>query len=214
MSAISLAGWGLVGLVLGAALNLIATKTALLHGPTERLAPYAVLEIITGALFVGLAWRFGWVPSLFAYSWLAAIGVLLSAIDWKTEQLPSRLIWAGGIVLAVLFGVAAVADHDTWPLIRAAFGAAAVLAFYGTLYLLRPGQLGGGDLRLGGLLGLALGWAGWPAVLEGTLAGWVAAAVALPVLRLVQRPGGDRYIRLGPFLIFGAFAAVLAGSFV
>lgn len=214
MSALAIAGWGLVGLVLSAALNLIATKTSLFHKPAERLAPCAVLEIVTGTLFSGLAWRLGEVSSLFAYSWLAAIGVLLSAVDWKTKQLPSRLIWAGSIVLAALFGVAAVADHDAWPLIRAAFGAAAVLAFYGTLYVLRPGQLGGGDFRLGGLLGLALGWAGWPALLGGTLAGWVAAAIALPVLRLVQRPGGDRYIPLGPFLIFGAFAAVLASSLV
>ena len=146
MSALAVAGWGLVGLVLSAALNLFATRTSLLHVPTERLAPCAVLEIITGALFAGLAWRLGEVSSLFAYSWLAAIGVLLSAIDWKTEQLPSRLIWPGGLVLIALFGLSAAVDHAPWSLIRAILGALAALAFYVVLYILRPGQFGGGDL--------------------------------------------------------------------
>ncbi|HEX5115982.1 MAG TPA: A24 family peptidase [Pseudonocardiaceae bacterium] len=208
MSALSIAGWGLVGLILGAALHLIATKTSLLHAPTERLAPPAVLEIATGALFAALAWRFGEAPSLLAYSWLAAIGVLLSAIDWKTKQLPSSLIWPGGVVLVALFGLSAAVDHAPWPLIRAILGGLAALTFYVVLYILRPGQFGGGDVRLGSLLGIAVGWLSWSALITATLVGWLAAAVSMLVIRALRRPPPNSSLPLGPFLVFGALLTI------
>lgn len=208
MSALSIAGWGLVGLALGAALKLIAAKSSLLHEPTERLAPCAVMEILTGALFAGLAWRFGEVPSLFAYSWLAAIGVLLSAIDWKTQRLPSRLIWPGGIILVALFSLSAAVGHAPWLLIRAILGALAALAFYAILYIVRPGQFGGGDVRLGGLLGIALGWSSWSALITGTLVGWLSAAVAMLAIRVLRRPSSNSPLPLGPFLVFGALLTI------
>lgn len=212
MNAASIAGWGLIGLVVAAGLRAIVQRWSVLPAETERLAPPAVLEVITGVLFAALAWRTGTEPDLFAYSWLAAISVLLAAIDWNTRQLPTKLIWPSGTILAALFGVAATVNHDAYPLIRSVAGMLVLLAFYGTIYFLRPGQLGGGDLRLGGLLGIALGWTGWTAVLAGTLVGWIAAAVALLVLRAVRRPALNRDVPLGPFLIIGAFVPVLAGS--
>ncbi|WP_409497273.1 prepilin peptidase [Amycolatopsis sp. cmx-11-12] len=211
MNAISIVGWGLVGLVVAGGLRVIVQGSSVLPEKSERLAPPAVLEATTAVLFVALAWRIGPAPDLFAYSWLAAASVALATIDWGTRQLPTKLIWPSGIVLAVLFGVAAVVNHDAYPLFRSAAGMLALLGFYGALYFLRPGQLGGGDLRLGGVLGLALGWAGWPSVVTGTIFGWLTAAIALLILRVVRRQEPHRDLPLGPFLVIGAFAAVLAG---
>lgn len=212
MNTTGIVGWGLVGLIVAGSLRVIVQRSSLLPEKPERLAPPAVLEATTALLFVALAWRIGPEPDLFAYSWLAAATVPLAAIDWTTRQLPTRLIWPSGIVMAALFGVAAAVNHDAHPLIRSAAGMLVLLAFYGTLYFLRPGQMGGGDLRLGGLLGIALGWTGWTAVLAGTLFGWLAAAIALLVLRAVRRPGPSLDVPLGPFLIIGAFLAVLIGT--
>jgi leader peptidase (prepilin peptidase)/N-methyltransferase len=204
MNAIGIVSWGLVGFIVAGSLRVIVQRTSLLPEKPERLAPPAVLEVTTGLLFVALAWRIGPAPDLFAYSWLAAATIPLAAIDWTTRQLPTRVIWPSGIVMAVLFGVAAVVNRDAHQLIRSAAGMFVLLAFYGAIYFLRPGQMGGGDLRLGGLLGIALGWAGWPAVLAGTLFGWLAAAIALLVLRAVRRPGPPLDVPLGPFLVIGA----------
>lgn len=179
---------------------------------TERVAPPAVLEVGTALLFAALAWRTGAKPELFAYSWLAAISVPLSAIDWRIRQLPTRLIWPGGLVLVALFGVAAAVNRDAYPLMRSFAGMVVLLAFYGAIYFLRPGELGGGDLRLGGLLGLALGWIGWIDVLAGTLLGWLAAAIAVIALRAVRRIEAGRDVPLGPFLMIGTFVTVLATS--
>ncbi|WP_158303207.1 prepilin peptidase [Prauserella endophytica] len=177
---------------------------------TERVAPPAVLEVVTALLFAALAWRTGAKPELFAYSWFAAISAPLAAVDWRTRRLPTRLIWPSGIVLFALFGMAAAVNRDAYPVIRSFAGMVVLLAFYGAIYFLRPGELGGGDLRLGGLLGLVLGWIGWIAVLTGTLLGWLAAAIAVIALRAVRHTEDGRDVPLGPFLMIGTFVTVLA----
>lgn len=209
MTAPSIVGWGLVGLVIASSLRIAIRRSSLLPAGFDRLAPPALLEVVTAVLFSTLACRIGAVPDLFAYSWLAAAGVQLAAIDWSSRTLPTRLIWPSGIVLAALFGMAAVLNRDAYPLLRSAAGMLALLAFYGALYVLRPGQLGGGDLRLAALLGLALGWIGWSAILVGTLVGWFGAALALLVLRVSRPSKPSRDVPLGPFLIIGAFSVVL-----
>jgi leader peptidase (prepilin peptidase) / N-methyltransferase len=205
-------GWGLIGLVLASVLRVAVERSSILPAETGRLAPPVVLEAATAVLFSALAWRIGTEPALFAYSWLAAAGVLLAAIDWKSHALPTRLVWPTGFLLVVLFGLAAVLHRDGYPLVRSVAGMLALLIFYGVLYVLRPGGLGGGDLRLGGVLGLALGWAGWMPILTGTLLGWLTAALALLVLRFVRGSEASQDIPIGPFLIIGAFAAVLVSS--
>jgi len=212
VTAVNIAGWGLVGLVLAIVLRVVVERGSFLPAGSGRLAPPAVLEVSTGVLFSALAWRLGAEHALFAYSWLAAAGVQLAAIDWKTRILPTKLIWPTGILLASLFGLAAVLDHDAYPLIRSVAGMLALLIFYGALYFLRPGGLGGGDLRLSCLLGLALGWVSWTVILTGTLLGWLSAAAALLVLRAVRGSEASRDSPLGPFLIVGGLAAVLLSS--
>jgi leader peptidase (prepilin peptidase) / N-methyltransferase len=212
MNAASIAGWGLVGLLIGGGLRMFVERVVTLPAVTERVAPPAVLEVVTALLFAALAWRTGAKPELFAYSWFAAISAPLAAVDWRTRRLPTRLIWPSGIVLFALFGMAAAVNRDAYPVIRSFAGMVVLLAFYGAIYFLRPGELGGGDLRLGGLLGLVLGWIGWIAVLTGTLLGWLAAAIAVIALRAVRHTEDGRDVPLGPFLMIGTVMTVLATS--
>jgi leader peptidase (prepilin peptidase) / N-methyltransferase len=73
-----------------------------------------------------------------------------------------------------------------------------------------PGQLGGGDIKLAGLVGLALGWLGWPALLGGAILGFVLAAVASLALLAARRVTMRSAISFGPFLLGGALLAILA----
>ncbi len=212
MNTVGIVGWSLAGMIVTGFLRLAVKRFNLLPAGMSGLAPPAVPEVITAALFAALAWRIGAEPVLLAYCWLATAGVVLATIDWSVHELPTRLVWPSGILLAALLIAAAALNHDPQPLVRAAAGMLMLLAFYGAIYFLRPGQLGGGDLRLGGLLGLALGWTSWTAILMGTLVGWLAAATAVLAVRIVRRAEHGLEVPLGPFLVIGAFIAILAGS--
>jgi leader peptidase (prepilin peptidase) / N-methyltransferase len=76
--------------------------------------------------------------------------------------------------------------------------------------LLRPGQLGAGDLKLAGVLGLALGWLGWPAVLRGTFLAFALLSVCGLALLATRRIKLDSALPFGPFMLAGALLAVLA----
>lgn len=208
MTALGIVGCGLLGLVTGGILHIAVRRGWFVPACTGPLAPPMLLELLTAVLCSTLAWRVGAEPELLAYSWFAAVGVLLAAIDCRTRRLPTVLIWPSGVVLAALF-VFAAAVGDAWSLpLRSAAATLVLLAFYGALYVVRPGELGGGDLRLGAMSGLALGWAGWSAVAAGTLFGWLAAAATLIVLRICRRET-PRDLPLGPFIIIGTVAGLL-----
>jgi len=109
----------------------------------------------------------------------------------------------------VLLAVPAVAGHDLASLVRAVLGGAALAAGYLLLALLRPGQLGGGDVKLAGLAGLALGWLGWPALIAGAVLGFALSAVVSLALLALRRVTLRSAICFGPFLLGGALLAVL-----
>lgn len=212
MTALSIIGCGVLGFVATGLLRIAVRRSSVTPTCAGPLAPPMLLEMLTAGLCSALAWRVGVRPELAGYLGFAAVGVLLAAIDCQTRRLPTRLIWISGGVVAALFGYAAAANNDWGPLLRSAAAMLVLLAFYGALYFARPGELGGGDLRLAIMSGLVLGWAGWPTVATGTLLSWVTAALWLLTLRLHPRDAAPRDLPLGPFMVFGAVAGVLVSS--
>jgi leader peptidase (prepilin peptidase)/N-methyltransferase len=83
---------------------------------------------------------------------------------------------------------------------------------YLVLALLRPGQLGGGDIKLAGLIGLGLGWLGWPAVIAGAVLAFVLTAVVSLALLAARRIRLRDSICFGPFMLGGALLAILASG--
>ena len=137
----------------------------------SRLGPPLVLELATAAVLALLLGRFGGQPAMVAFCYLGALGVALAAIDISVQRLPDALTLPAYPVLIALLALAALAGHHAGALVRALVGGVALAAVYLVLGLLRPGQLGGGDIKLAGLAGLALGWLGWPALLAGAAIG-------------------------------------------
>jgi leader peptidase (prepilin peptidase)/N-methyltransferase len=208
MPALTLSLWALLGAGLAAALGPAAHRWAHTAEPTIqiRIASAAV----TGALFAGLISRLGPRPELLAFSWLAVVGAQLATTDLSALRLPNRLILPSYPAMTALLGVAAGVEHNAGPLLRALAGMLVLLAAFGGLYLLvSGGQIAAGDLKLSGLLGLALGWYGWTALLTGTLLGWLFAAIGHLVRRAVGLGSRDTPVPLGAFLIAGTFTALL-----
>jgi leader peptidase (prepilin peptidase)/N-methyltransferase len=74
------------------------------------------------------------------------------------------------------------------------------------------GQVGGGDIKVAGLVGLLLGWLGWRTLITGACAGFVLAAVVSAVLLAARRITRHAAISFGPYLLGGALLAALASG--
>jgi leader peptidase (prepilin peptidase)/N-methyltransferase len=142
---------------------------------------------------------------------LAALGVVLTVIDVRTHRLPDRLVGPGVCWLLVTLTLAAVVTGQPGALGRAVLGGLASAIGYLLLGLARAGGLGLGDVKLGGLLGLWLGWFGWSAVLAGPVAAFVLGGVFASVLLVAGRAGRKSAFAFGPWMLVGA-AVATAGS--
>ena len=116
-------------------------------------------------------------------------------------------------VVVALVLLAAAVERDLDDLVRAALGWLVAGLLYGVLWFVHPRGLGYGDVRLSGLLGLALGQLGWPELLVGVYAGFLLGGVVgglLTLAKVVRRTGYP----FGPFMLLGAVVGVVAGPAV
>ena len=112
----------------------------------------------------------GWSGALVYLVPFVPVGVALFVVDWRTTLLPSWIIKPAYPVLVVLILVAALLDRDLASLERAGWGWLIVGGWFLVFWLLtRGGGWGYGDVRLSGLLGLALGYLGWAETIGGLL---------------------------------------------
>jgi leader peptidase (prepilin peptidase)/N-methyltransferase len=197
---------------LGAAIGMATvpvTRWFLPDRDRHPLASVPALASATAIVFGLVAWRIGLHPVLAAYACLAAASIPLAAIDLIDHRLPSALLLPLYPVLAGLFGLAALLAHNDAPLLRALLGMAALFAFYLVVALLGRGRLGAGDVRLGGVLGMALAWRGWTTLAAGTVLGLLYAALAGAILIILRRASRHTLLPFGPALIAGALTALL-----
>lgn len=208
MSAVFIASCAGTGLIVGAALAAYSRRLVT-AAPSGLLMPGLAAPLLTAGAFGGLAWRFGHQFDLLPYVVLAAVGVALGLIDLVEQRLPSELVYSAAGLVGALLATSAVLHYRGPDLLRALAGMAILAAFYLVLALASGGGLGAGDVKLGGLLGFALGWLGWSALVAATFLGWFAAALAWLVLRVVWRRPRGSLLPMGPFLVLGALLAVV-----
>lgn len=181
-------------------------------GCGSSLGTPLALELCTSAVLALVFGRFGGQPDVVAFGFLGVLGVALAAIDIAVQRLPDRLTLPAYPVLITLLAGAAVVGHDGAALVRALLAGLALAGAYLLLAILRPGQLGGGDIKLAGIAGVALGWLGWPILIAGAVLGFVLSALASLALLAARRVTLKSAICFGPFLLGGALLAMLAGG--
>jgi leader peptidase (prepilin peptidase) / N-methyltransferase len=199
---------GALGLPAGTAARALAQR----HLRRPLLARAPLPELATALLWALLALRV-W-PShpaaLPAYLALSLACVVLVAIDVDSRLLPDRITYPAFGLVAVLLLAASLVEHDLGRMPRA-FGAAGVAgAFMLALALLEPGGMGLGDVKFALVLGLALGWLGWGAVVAGFVAAFLLGGLAALTALLILRAGRKTQLPFGPWLALGTLLAVLA----
>ena len=188
--------------------------------PPFTASPYVALAARSGVvrdlslagLVVGalVGWLLAGESAVLAWVYLSAVGVVLGWIDWRTRLLPTRIIGPSyGVVVALLL-TGAVIDGSAHALVRSVLGWLVMGGFYWLMWFVYPRGLGYGDVRLSGLLGLALGYVGWGTVLTGMYSAFLLGALGgglLVASRLVDR----RHLPFGPFMMLGSLVGLAWG---
>jgi leader peptidase (prepilin peptidase)/N-methyltransferase len=152
----------------------------------------------------------GW--EIGAYLYFAALSAALCVIDVRTHRLPNRLTLPAYPVIALLLAASAVATGRYAGLLRALLAGATVLGVFLALHLISPRGMGMGDVKLAGPMGATLGWISWSAVLVGTFLGFALGALVGMGLMAAGRANRSTPLPFGPFMLVGAWGAILLST--
>jgi len=183
--------------------------------PKELYADLAVVPglrvgcaVASGVAAATIGARVGWSPALLFLLYLVPVGVALAVVDWRTRYLPTRLIAPSYVVVGVLVCVASALERDRGALVLAVVGWLATFVIFFLSWFVSPRLMSYGDVRLSGLLGLALGWLGVPQLVIGIYTGFLLGAVGAMLLSALKVFHHKHY-PFGPFMVAGAWVGVV-----
>jgi leader peptidase (prepilin peptidase)/N-methyltransferase len=180
-----------------------------------------VVELITGLLFVFLYWHYsvGW--ELAITICYCCLFIILIITDMEQGILPDKVVYPG-MVLAVafagfgsLFGFepsfiteASLRIFKPW-ILNAVLGGASGFILLLVVVVISRGGMGGGDIKLAGLVGLATGF---PLIFVAIFLAIVSGGVVAMILLLLKVRSRKQSIPFGPFLALAAVATLLWGK--
>jgi leader peptidase (prepilin peptidase)/N-methyltransferase len=160
----------------------------------------AVLVVASWAMSIGL---FGLSGQALVTAFTASVLLVLAAIDIEHRILPNRIVLPATAVVLVLQLALFPEDALEWLL-----AGPAAAGFLALPRIVSKDGVGGGDIKLALLMGAAVGWQVFAAILIGCL------AIVPVALWMLYRKGSIRGATLpfGPFLAFGTLAILFTSS--
>ena len=175
---------------------------------TDTVAITPIVISINAALYFLLAQQFEHNITVLTFGVLVGAGMWLSLIDIDTHLLPRRIVYRTIAVALPLLVISAFFDN-TGSIVGMFIGGLGMWCMLRVLEVLSRGDLGGGDVGLGGLLGLYLGWVSYEAVLVGLFASFLVGGLFAVALLVTRKANRNTHFAFGPFLIVGTLIAVL-----
>lgn len=174
---------------------------------------YSLVEVITGALSLGVFLRFGFTWGyFFFFVLLAAPLIAITFIDLGHRIIPDSLSLTG-----IVSGIAANVVLTPSPIWESAlFSFKGILAGGGTLFLIsvlyeklrHQEGIGGGDVKLAAMLGAFFGWKGVFVVL--LLSSFLGSVIGLGLM-VFSKKNLKLEIPYGPFLSAAALVYLFYG---
>jgi prepilin signal peptidase PulO-like enzyme (type II secretory pathway) len=181
---------------------------------------YPLVELATAALFVAsyIWWPadlHGFQVGVFVWWLILLVGLMaLTVYDLRWFLLPNRILYPAGVAAFIMTLISIInADSPFKALLNAILAVAIGGGIFYVLFQVSKGKwIGGGDVKLGWLLGLV---ATTPArsVLFIFLAALLGSLASLPLLA-GKRLRRNSLIPFGPFLIAGLFIVQLFGAHI
>lgn len=191
--------------VLGAMLNRLKCR----YCKKKISLHYPILELVMGSTFVLTTMLVGLdKPYILAYYLVITfVFILLSFYDIFFQEIPDE-ISLPTIILTGLVSFFAGLHSGSSLLI----GFLVPVLFFGSLFIGSGGRwLGGGDIRVGAIMGLTLGW---PNILTGLFFGYLIGSVYSGIGLVSGKLSRKSPIPFGPFLFLGNYIALFWGQSV
>lgn len=173
---------------------------------------YPLVELGTGIAFavttvwIGVSWLL--LPML----WFVAVSIALSLIDLDLRRLPNAIVLPSWAVVGAGLLFTGLVEGTMSVFLRAMIAALAMGGIYLVLALVFPAGMGMGDVKLAVLLGMVLGWFGWPQVIVGFFLGFFLGALWGVGLMIAGKAGRKSALPFGPFMIAGCWVALFWGA--
>ncbi len=184
---------------------------------TAKINPqYPAVELLTAVLFIisGVAWNFNNTLDYVSFAcWLGVLTgfVALAIYDIKYMLLPDKILMVI-FPLAVIIAVIGVINSNsslTYTILQLLLAVFVACGLFYILYVLSAGAwIGGGDVKLGVVLGFVLSTA-----LMSVLMLFIASILGVIASIIINRGFQKKAkIPFGPFLIVGTYITVLYGG--
>jgi len=177
-----------------------------------------LVELTTAILFTAAYLKYGLGPEFVVVSAGVSLLLVIAVIDFEHSLILNRIVLPAALVLLLLspfwtelgFDRPFLGNSDMLASTGNSLlaGAGAFLVFL-IIALTYPQGMGGGDVKLAGLLGLLVGL---PEIFVALWIGVVAGGSVAIALLLLRRKGRKDAIPFGPYLSAGGIVALLAGS--
>jgi prepilin signal peptidase PulO-like enzyme (type II secretory pathway) len=170
---------------------------------------FIFVELGTALIFVFLAWKTLYSPAVVSAVFLRDLifSVLLIVIfvyDWLYQEILPEVVWVGalaGLGFNLYLGV------SVWSML---WGVLVAGGFFWLQFVISKGKwIGGGDVRMGFMMGI---WLGWPAVVVALFLSYVSGAVGGLWLIAYSKRQPTSAIPFGTYLAMGTFVVLLWGN--
>lgn len=170
---------------------------------------YPFVEALTGLFALSLFIKFGLSAELFVYFAFISALVVITFIDLEHQIIPDAISIPGIIAgFAVSFFVPSMRALDSF--LGIILGAGALFAVAEAYYRFAGKEgMGGGDIKLLGMIGAFLGWKG---VIVTLLVGSFSGAAIGSAFMFIFRKDSKHPIPFGPFLAAGAVIYLYFGE--
>lgn len=167
---------------------------------------YPGVELLTGALLIGIYLSYGLSFEFFKYAVLTLFLIVIALIDYDTTDVYSCVVYPGiamGIIFAILERVLYSSGFGNYII-----GAIIGLVIIGGIYLL-TGGFGAGDVEIAVLCGVFLGW---KLQIYFILVSFIIGGAIGVALILLKKKSKTDYMPLGPSLAMGAYLVLIIGE--
>lgn len=167
---------------------------------------YALVELLTGALFGFLGWYYGLTVELGFMLVFTSIFVVIFFIDLDHSIIPDELVIAGFTTSAGYLAWGWMSGSFSIDFLDHGLGFLIGGGLYLFLAIVTKGGMGGGDIKLMAMLGFWLGTSGvlWIVLLSSN----IGAVISLILMALKIKSRKD-YIPFGPFIVIAAMLVML-----